>query len=181
MLFQPTCFRGYVSFWGSIFPDRFGTKLKHSLQKPRRFLATFLTLCLRVKVMVPKNHARWWFQTFLHVYPYLGDDLMIQFDWYMTDIFEIGWNHQLNQEIFPVLRIYSFLVVPFVDPQWFSSKMVSTRRPITRVLQNTWLFFPPLKPMMVEAFHPPQNGPQVQKLWEMRLDCENLRFLRVVN
>ena len=40
----------------------------------------------------PQESARWWFQTFFNVHPYLGKESIL------TNIFQMGWNHQLECE-----------------------------------------------------------------------------------
>ena len=45
--------------------------------------------------------TRWWFQIFFHVYPYLGK-------WSnLTNILQMGWNHQLDNHIFKMPTIHT--------------------------------------------------------------------------
>ena len=46
-----------------------------------------------------KSKTRWWFQIFFYFYPYLGKW------WNLTNIFQVGWNHQLEKTFVRNIRV----------------------------------------------------------------------------
>ena len=64
--------------------------------------------------------SRWWFQTFFYFHPYLGKIPIL------TNIFQMGWNHQLVFHYKPSILVFShyFWKHPFIFEEYFLSCLV---------------------------------------------------------
>ena len=63
-----------------------------------------------------KRESRWWFQIFFYFHPYLGKIPIL------TNIFQMGWNHQLENSLLKKHKIMSLFEFGGVSWEMFFSK-----------------------------------------------------------